>query len=114
MSVPTRLTTTDIRGRKGTDKIVCLTAYTAPIAQLVDPHVDVILVGDSVGMVLHGLPSTVEVTLEMMLLHGRAVMRGSQRALVVVDMPFGSYETSLQQAHQTAVRVLQESGCQAV
>ena len=109
-----RLTVPEIRNRKGGEKIVCLTAYTAPIATLLDPHVDMLLVGDTVGMVLHGLPTTVGVTLEMMILHGRAVMRGSSRALVVVDMPFGSYEAGPQVAHASAVRLMQETGCQAV
>src|SRR5262245_29016055 len=89
-----RISAPDITGRKGVDPIVCLTAYTAPVAQILDPHCDLLLVGDSVGMVVHGLPNTVGVTLEMMILHGQAVMRGSQRAMVVVDMPFGSYEGS--------------------
>jgi 3-methyl-2-oxobutanoate hydroxymethyltransferase len=109
-----RLTVPEIRNRKGKDKIVMLTAYTAPIAQILDPVVDVLLVGDSVGMVMHGLPTTVGVTLEMMILHGRAVMRGSTRALVVVDLPFGTYERSREQAHESAVRVMQETGCQAI
>jgi 3-methyl-2-oxobutanoate hydroxymethyltransferase len=109
-----RLTAPEIRARKGGEKIVCLTAYTAPVAALLDPHVDVLLVGDTVGMVLHGLTTTVGVTLEMMILHGQAVMRGSRRALVVVDMPFGSYEASSRDAHASAVRVMRETGCQAV
>ncbi|HUI97364.1 MAG TPA: 3-methyl-2-oxobutanoate hydroxymethyltransferase [Xanthobacteraceae bacterium] len=111
---PARLTVKNIRARKGRDKIVALTAYSAPIAALIDPAVDMILVGDSLGMVVHGLPTTVGVTLEMMILHGRAVMRGSARALVAVDLPFGSYEASPQQAHAAAVRVMRETGCQAV
>lgn len=110
----TRLTVADIKQRKGKTKIVCLTAYTAPIAALLDPHVDMLLVGDTVGMVLHGLPTTVGVTLEMMILHGQAVMRGTSLALVVVDLPFGSYEASPQVAHASAVRLMQETGCQAV
>ena len=81
-----------IAARKGGAPIVCLTAYTTPIARLVDPHCDLLLVGDSVGMVLHGLPSTLGVTLDMMILHGQAVRRGIEKALLVVDMPFGSYE----------------------
>ena len=109
-----RLTAPEIAARKGREKIVCLTAYTAPIAELLDPHVDLLLVGDSVGMVLHGLPTTVGVTLEMMVIHGQAVMRGSSRALVVVDLPFGSYERSPQQAHESAVTLMRETGCQAV
>jgi 3-methyl-2-oxobutanoate hydroxymethyltransferase len=91
-----------------------LTAYDAPMAELMDPHVDMLLVGDSLGMVVHGLPSTVGVTMEMMILHGQAVMRGSQQAFVVVDMPFGSYETSEDQAFLNAVRIMKETGCQAV
>ena len=109
-----RLTVPQLVARKGREKLVCLTAYTAPMAALLDEHVDLILVGDSLGMVIHGLASTVGVTLEMMILHGQAVMRGSSHALVVVDLPFGSYEGSSRQAHQSAVRVLQETGCQAV
>ena len=109
-----RLTVADIKQRKGKTKIACLTAYTAPIAALLDPHVDMLLVGDTVGMVLHGLPTTVGVTLEMMILHGQAVMRGTSLALVVVDLPFGSYEASPQVAHASAVRLMKETGCQAV
>jgi 3-methyl-2-oxobutanoate hydroxymethyltransferase len=109
-----RLTAPDIRARKGKEPIVCLTAYTAPIAGILDAHCDLLLVGDSVGMVLHGLPNTVGVTLDMMILHGQAVMRGSSRAMVVVDMPFGSYEAGPEQAFANAARVLKETGAQAV
>ena len=109
-----RLTVPEITQRKGGEKLVCLTAYTAPMAALLDEHVDLLLVGDSVGMVLHGLPTTVGVPLEMMILHGQAVMRGAAHALVVVDLPFGSYERSPQQAHESAVRLMRETGCQAV
>jgi 3-methyl-2-oxobutanoate hydroxymethyltransferase len=109
-----RLTAPEIRARKGGDPIVCLTAYTTPVAQILDPHCDVLLVGDSVGMVVHGLPNTVGVTLEMMILHGQAVMRGAERAMVVVDMPFGSYEASADQAFTNATRILKETGAQAV
>src|ERR1700684_3848517 len=87
-----RLAAPDIAARKGKAPVVCLTAYTAPVAAILDDACDLLLVGDSVGMVLHGLPNTVGVTLEMMILHAQAVMRGSRRAMVVVDMPFGSYE----------------------
>jgi 3-methyl-2-oxobutanoate hydroxymethyltransferase len=104
----------DVTARKGHEPIVCLTAYTAPVAELLDPHCDVLLVGDSVGMVVHGLPNTVGVTLEMMILHGQAVMRGSRRALVVVDMPFGSYEGSAEVAYDNAARILKETGAGAV
>jgi 3-methyl-2-oxobutanoate hydroxymethyltransferase len=104
----------DIRARKGTQPIVMLTAYTTPMARLVDAHCDMVLVGDSVGMVLHGLPSTLGVTLEMMILHGRAVVRGVSRAMAVVDMPFGSYEEGPQQAYRNAARLMVETGSSAV
>jgi len=93
---------------------VCLTAYTAPVAELLDEHCDLLLVGDSVGMVVHGLPNTVGVTLEMMILHAQAVMRGSRRAMVVVDMPFGSYEGTPEKAYENAVRIMKETGAQGV
>jgi 3-methyl-2-oxobutanoate hydroxymethyltransferase len=109
-----RFTAPDILARKGGDPIVCLTSYHAHTARLVDKYCDVILVGDSLGMVMHGLETTVPVTLEMMILQGRAVMRGSKRALVVVDMPFGSYEASREQAFMNAARVLKETGCGAI
>jgi 3-methyl-2-oxobutanoate hydroxymethyltransferase len=109
-----RLTAPDIRARKGGEPIVCLTSYHAHTARIVDAHCDVILVGDSLGMVMHGLETTVPVTLEMMILQGHAVMRGSKRALVVVDMPFGSYETSKEQAFTNAARVMKETGCGAI
>jgi 3-methyl-2-oxobutanoate hydroxymethyltransferase len=109
-----RLAAPDIAARKGQTPIVCLTAYTAPMAEILDAHCDLLLVGDSVGMVVHGLPNTVGVTLEMMILHGQAVMRGSKRAMVVVDMPFGSYEGSPEVAYANAARVMKETGAQAV
>jgi 3-methyl-2-oxobutanoate hydroxymethyltransferase len=109
-----RLTAPDIRARKGGEPIVCLTSYHAHTARIVDAHCDVILVGDSLGMVMHGLETTVPVTLEMMILQGHAVMRGSKRALVIVDMPFGSYETSKEQAFTNAARVMKETGCGAI
>jgi 3-methyl-2-oxobutanoate hydroxymethyltransferase len=109
-----RLTAPDIRARKGGEPIVALTSYHAHTARLLDKHCDVILVGDSLGMVMHGLETTLPVTLEMMILQGRAVMRGSQHALVVVDMPFGSYEASKEQAFMSAARVLKETGCGAI
>ncbi|MFN3526675.1 MAG: 3-methyl-2-oxobutanoate hydroxymethyltransferase [Paracoccus sp. (in: a-proteobacteria)] len=109
-----RITVPQIADRKGGLPIVALTAYTAPMAALVDAHADVILVGDSLGMVVHGLPSTIGVTLDMMILHGQAVMRGSSRAMVVIDMPFGSYEESPEQAFRNAARVMGETGAGAV
>jgi 3-methyl-2-oxobutanoate hydroxymethyltransferase len=109
-----RLTAPDIRKRKGGSPIVSLTSYHAHTAALLDKHCDFILVGDSLGMVMHGLETTIPVTLEMMILQGRAVMRGSQRALVVVDMPFGSYEASKEQAFLSCARVLKETLCGAI
>src|SRR3546814_10348179 len=100
MSAPSksrRIGVPDIRSRKGGDPIVSLTAYTTPMARLLDPHVDFLLVGDSLGMVLYGFESTLPATLEMMIAHGGAVVRGSAQACIVVDMPFGSYETSPQE-----------------
>jgi len=109
-----RLTAPDIRARKGGPPIVSLTSYHAHTARLVDQHCDVILVGDSLGMVMHGMESTLPVTLEMMILQGQAVMRGSRRALVVVDMPFGSYEEGRETAFRSAARILKETGCGAI
>ena len=109
-----RITATDISARKGRAPVVCLTAYSAPMADILDDHCDLLLVGDSVGMVLHGLPNTVGVTMEMMILHAQAVMRGSKKAMVVVDMPFGSYEGDPAEAYANAVRIMKETGCQAV
>ena len=109
-----RKTAPEIRARKGGEPIVMLTSYHAHTAALVDRHCDVILVGDSLGNVMHGFETTVPVTLEMMILQGRAVMRGSSQALVVVDMPFGSYEASKEQAFHSAVRIMKETQCGAV
>ncbi|MFG1360811.1 3-methyl-2-oxobutanoate hydroxymethyltransferase [Xanthobacter pseudotagetidis] len=109
-----RITAPQIQARKGGDPIVSLTSYHAHTARLLDNHVDVILVGDSLGMVMHGLETTVPVTVEMMIVHGRAVMRGTKRALVVVDLPFGSYEASPTEAFHTAARILKETGAGAV
>jgi 3-methyl-2-oxobutanoate hydroxymethyltransferase len=104
----------DIRARKGGTPLVVLTAYSTPVARLVDAHCDVVLVGDSVGMVVHGLPSTLGVTLEMMILHGRAVVRGAAKAMPVIDMPFGSYEEGPQQAFRNAARLMADTGAPAV
>jgi 3-methyl-2-oxobutanoate hydroxymethyltransferase len=113
-----RLTVPAIRARKEggvTDQpIVMLTAYTARQAQLLDPHCDILLVGDSLGQVIYGLPSTVPVSLDMMCAHGAAVVRGSYHSVVIVDMPFGSYEESPQQAFASAARILKETGAAAV
>jgi len=109
-----RLTVPKLKGMKGGDPIVMLTAYTARMAQLLDPHCDILLVGDSLGQVIYGLPSTVPVTLEMMCAHGAAVVRGSYHSVVAVDMPFGSYEASPEQAFASASRILKETGAAAV
>ena len=109
-----RITAADIAARKGGERIVSLTAYHAHTASILDEHCDFILVGDSLGMVMHGLESTIPVTLEMMILQGHAVMRGSRRALVVIDLPFGTYEESPQAAFRTAARVLKETGAGAI
>jgi len=109
-----RLTVPRLKAMKGGDPIVMLTAYTARMAQLLDPHCDILLVGDSLGQVIYGLPSTVPVTLEMMCAHGAAVVRGSYHSVVAVDMPFGSYEASPEQAFASASRILKETGAAAV
>lgn len=109
-----RFTSADIGSMKAAGPIVGLTAYHAHTARLIDPYVDFMLVGDSLGMVMHGLPSTVPVSLDMMILHGSAVVRGSHRALVVVDLPFGSYEESPEVAFRNAALVMKETGCGAV
>jgi 3-methyl-2-oxobutanoate hydroxymethyltransferase len=109
-----RLTAPALLARKGKEPIVALTAYTMRMAQLLDPHCDLLLVGDSLGQVIYGLPSTIPVSLDMMCAHGAAVVRGSWQALVAVDMPFGSYEESPEQAFRSAARVLKETGAAAV
>ena len=109
-----RLTVPRIRQRKGGEPLVMLTAYTVRMAQLLDPHCDLLLVGDSLGQVIYGLPHTVAVTMELMAAHGAAVVRGSYHAAVVVDMPFGSYEASPEQAFHNAARLLKETGAAAV
>ena len=113
-----RMTVPAIRARKDkattTEPLVMLTAYTVRMAQLLDPHCDLLLVGDSLGQVIYGLPSTLPVTLDMMCAHGAAVVRGSYHSVVVVDMPFGSYEASPQQAFASASRVMAETGCAAI
>ena len=109
-----RVTAPDIAKRKGGAPIVALTAYHAHTARIIDPYVDMLLVGDSLGMVMHGYETTVPVPLELMIMHAQAVVRGSSRALVVVDMPFGSYEESPTIAFRNAARVLKETGCGAI
>jgi 3-methyl-2-oxobutanoate hydroxymethyltransferase len=109
-----RITPADIRARKGGPPVVALTAYTTSIAQRLDPYVDLLLVGDSLAMVIYGMDTTVGVTLETMIAHGAAVMRGAKRACVVIDLPSGTYEESPAKAYETATRVLRETGAAAV
>lgn len=109
-----RLTVPQVAARKGGEPLVMLTAYTARMAQLLDPHCDLLLVGDSLGQVIYGLPSTLSVTLDMMCAHGAAVVRGSYHAVVIVDMPFGSYEASPEQAFASAARIMAETGAAGV
>lgn len=112
--VTKRITTRDIRLKKAGEPIVVLTAYTTPMARLLDRHVDMLLIGDSLGMVLYGMDTTIGVTLDMMIGHAQAVMRGSERACVIVDLPFGSYQESPQQAFRNAARVMMETGASGV
>ena len=117
MSSPVRTRPTTIRQlrrRKGETPLVCLTAYGAPMARLLDPHVDLLLVGDSLGMVLYGAETTLGVSLDTMIAHGAAVARAAERACVIVDLPFGSYQESPQQAFRNAARVMAETGCSGV
>lgn len=117
MSAPVRtkrITAPELRARKGNVPIVSLTAYTVMTARMLDEHTDLLLVGDSLGMVLYGLDDTLGVTLEMMIAHGQAVMRGSDKACVIVDMPFGSYQESPEVAFRNAARVMKEVGCTGV
>jgi 3-methyl-2-oxobutanoate hydroxymethyltransferase len=109
-----RLSVTQIRARKGERKLVCLTAYTAPVARLLDEEVDLLLVGDSLAMVIYGFDSTLPVTLDMMIAHGAAVVRATRRALIVVDLPFGTYQASPEDAFRAAARVMSETGCTAI
>jgi len=109
-----RKTILDLQAHKGKTPIVVLTAYDAVFARLLDPHCDCIIVGDSLGMVLYGMDSTLPVTLDMMIAHGRAVVKASSQAFVVIDMPFGSYQESQEVAFNSCVRVLKETGTQAV
>ncbi len=104
----------DIKNQKGLEPLVCLTAYSYPMAQLLDEFCDILLVGDSVGMTIYGAKNTLSVSLETMVNHGRAVVKGSKQALIVVDMPFGSYENSKEQALENAMKILQETNCDAV
>ncbi|MCB1681943.1 MAG: 3-methyl-2-oxobutanoate hydroxymethyltransferase [Rhodospirillales bacterium] len=113
--LPDRLTIASIRAWKNARApLVCLTAYTAPMAQILDPHCDILLVGDSIGMALYGMDNTLGVTLETMIAHGRAVMSKARTACVLIDMPYGTYEDTPQQAYESARRLLIETGCDGV
>lgn len=114
VSVEKKCTPADLRARKGGVPIVCLTAYSAVQARLLDPHVDLLLVGDSLGMVVYGFDSTLPVTMEMMIAHGSAVTRGASQACVIVDMPFASYQESPAQAFRNAARIMSETGCAGI
>lgn len=109
-----RLTPNQLRNRKGKDRIVCLTAYTTPMAKMLDPHIDLMLVGDSLSMVLYGMENTLSISLKSMIEHGKAVMRGSEKACIVVDMPFSTYEGSPEQAFRNTSKVIKETGCSAI
>lgn len=109
-----RVTIPAITAMKSGEKIVVLTAYTAPMARLLDAHCDMLMVGDSLGMVVYGMDSTLPVTLDMMIAHGAAVVRGAAHACVIVDMPFGSYQASPAQAFTNAARVIKETGAACV
>lgn len=109
-----KMTVPRFTARKGGEPLVCLTAYTAHVARICDAHADLLLVGDSLGMVIHGMPNTLGVTMEHMIMHGQAVMRGAESALVVVDMPFGAYEESPEVAFRNASRIIKETGCTAI
>jgi len=113
-AVERRISVPQVRARKGAEPLVCLTAYTAPVARLLDRHCDVLLVGDSLGMVVYGLPSTLQVTLDMMIAHGAAVVRASSRACVIIDLPFASYQESPAVAFRNAARVMIETGAAGV
>ena len=109
-----KVTVPALQKLKATEKIVMVTAYSARIAELLDPHVEILLVGDSLGMTLHGLDSTLQVTTDMMVLAGQAVQRGRKNAMIVVDLPFSTYEKSPEQAYETASYIMQQTGCEAV
>ena len=109
-----KITVTEVRAQKGGEPLVCLTAYTSLTAQLLDKYTDILLVGDSLGMVLYGLDDTLGVTIDMMVAHGKAVMRRSKKACVIVDMPFGSYQESPEVAFRNAAHVMKEVGCDGI
>ena len=104
----------NILAKKGQEKIICLTAYTFPMAKILDELCDIILVGDSLGMTIYGMSDTVDVTLDMMISHGKAVVKARKKSFVVVDLPFGTYEKSPQQALESAQKVMKETGCDAI
>jgi len=109
-----RKTIQEIQSKQGIEKIICLTAYTAPIARLLDEHVDLLLVGDSLGMVLYDYENTLPVTLDQMIEHTKAVMRATSKACVIMDLPFGTYEESKEQALSSSLRAIKETNCSGV
>ncbi|NBV06738.1 MAG: 3-methyl-2-oxobutanoate hydroxymethyltransferase [Proteobacteria bacterium] len=109
-----RISVADILLKKNREKIICLTAYTFPVAKILDDYCDIILVGDSLGMTIYGFQDTVDVTLEMMINHGKAVVKAVKKSFVVVDLPYGTYEESQEQALESAKKVMQETGCDAI
>ncbi len=106
--------TANILQKKNREKIICLTAYTFPMAKIIDEYCDIILVGDSLGMTIYGFKDTLDVTLDMMINHGKAVMKAVKKSFVVVDLPFGTYENSKEQALESAKKVIAETGCNAI
>lgn len=109
-----RVSVEDILQKKGLEKIICLTAYTFPMAKILDNFCDIILVGDSLGMVIYGFKDTVDVSLEMMINHGKAVMKATKKSFIVIDLPFGTYEESKEQALESAQKVIAQTGCDAI
>lgn len=109
-----RISVSDILNKKNQEKIICLTAYTFPIAKILDNYCDIILVGDSLGMTIYGLPDTIDVTLDLMINHGKAVIKATKKSLIVVDLPFGTYEKSPAQALKSARKTIKETGCAAI
>lgn len=104
----------DIKNKKGKEPITCISAYTYPIAQIIDEFCDIILVGDSLGMTIYGMKNTLDVSVEMMMNHGKAVTNATKNALIIVDIPFGSYEKSKEQAFENAAKIISQTGCDAV
>lgn len=114
MNISKRYKITDIKNKKGQEPIICLTAYTYPIAKILDNYCDIILVGDSLGMTIYGMENTLSVTVDMVINHAKCVVKATKKSFILVDLPYGSYETSKEQALETAKRIIAETGCDAV